>query len=64
MSSPSDGDAKGAARSAWLLGLAALALASPLRLLWAREGAPWAAPFALWLGLVAMAAIAAREPGR
>ncbi|MFT3776378.1 MAG: hypothetical protein QM820_64365 [Minicystis sp.] len=60
--SPEGGDAKGAARSAVLLGVSVIVLASPIRLLWAREGAPWYAIFAIWLGLVAIAAIAARRP--
>jgi hypothetical protein len=61
MSSPEGERAAAApARSAILLAVGVLALASPLRLLWAREGAPWYTPFAVWLGLVALAAIGAR----
>ncbi len=50
------------------LGLAAFAfgvllLVSPLRLLWAREGAPWWAPFVAWAALIALSALVARGSG-
>jgi hypothetical protein len=40
-------------------GVAVLLLASPLRLLWARDGTHWAIPFGLWLAVVVLGALAA-----
>jgi hypothetical protein len=39
--------------------IAMLLLASPLRLLWARDGTHWLVPFVLWFAVVALAALAA-----
>jgi len=47
-----------------LFGLALLAVASPLRLSWAREGRPWYTPFVLWLAIIALAALAALRARR
>lgn len=49
-------------RAAWLLAMAVLVFATPLRALWARPDAPWWAPFLPWLLLViAAAALATRR---
>jgi uncharacterized membrane protein len=40
-------------------GVAVLLLASPLRLLWARDGTHWVVPFGLWLGVVLLGALSA-----
>jgi len=48
-------------RSIVFFGIALLAVASPLRLVWARGDKPWYAPFLVWLALVALAALAARR---
>lgn len=42
-----------------LLGTSLILLASPLRLVWAQGS--WLAPFAVWLLLVVIAAVAARS---
>lgn len=42
------------------LGLGVLALATPLRLLWAHEGAGWTAPFLVWIALIGVAALTSR----
>jgi methyl-accepting chemotaxis protein len=42
-------------------GLALLLLFTPLRELWARDHAPWWAPFAIWAGLVALGAWLIRQ---
>jgi membrane protein implicated in regulation of membrane protease activity len=39
-------------------------LATPLRVLWLRDGSPWWLPFAVWAGIVALAAVVARREGR
>lgn len=45
------------ARRAWLgFGAAVLVLASPLKALWMQSSLGWAAPFALWLALIVVAA--------
>lgn len=38
-----------------------IGLATPLRVLWLRDGNPWWVPFAVWAGVVALAAISARR---
>lgn len=48
---------------AWLVfGGALVLLASPLRTLWARDDAPWVAPFGLWAVITVAAALALRPP--
>ena len=42
-------------------GIAVLLVASPLRLLWARDGTHWLVPFGLWLGVVLLGALAAHR---
>jgi hypothetical protein len=43
---------------AWVLGgVTALVFVSPLRILWAMEGAPWWGPFAAWGVIVLASAI-------
>lgn len=42
-------------------GLALLLLFTPLRELWARDHAPWWAPFAIWSGLVVLSAWLIRQ---
>ncbi len=53
------------ARDAGMLALAAglLVLASPLRVLWLRDAGQWWLPFAIWGGVVALGALAARREG-
>ncbi len=53
------------ARDAGMIVLAAglLLLASPLRMLWQRDAAHWWLPFALWAGVIALGALAARREG-
>jgi hypothetical protein len=49
---------------AWVVcGGAVLLLASPLKLLWAHPDAGWAAPFLIWLALIAAAAWLAHARG-
>jgi uncharacterized membrane protein len=45
-------------------GIAVLLVASPLRLLWARDGTHWLVPFGLWLGVVLLGALAAHRRER
>ena len=46
------------------LGLGVLALVTPVRLLWARAGAGWGAPFVVWIALIGLAAMVARAARR
>jgi hypothetical protein len=41
--------------------VAMLLFASPLRLLWSRDGTHWLVPFFLWTSVVALAAFAAER---
>lgn len=41
--------------SALALALGALVFASPLRAVWGRPGAPWWAPFLVWVALLGVA---------
>ncbi|MCA9614216.1 MAG: hypothetical protein H6721_21425 [Sandaracinus sp.] len=50
--------------SALALALGALIFASPLRAVWAREGAPWWVPFLLWAALLVLAAWVATRKER
>ena len=43
-----------------VFGIAALALATPLRLIWADVGRPWYLPFAVWLVINLLVLWAAR----
>lgn len=47
--------------SALALGLALLLLASPLRLLWARDDSPWLLPFGLWAAVIFLGGLASRR---
>jgi len=42
--------------------VAAIAFGSPARLLWLRVEAGWLAPFAVWLGVIALVGVAGRRP--
>jgi hypothetical protein len=46
------------------LAVGLVVLATPLRVLWLRDSSPWWLPFAVWAGVVALAAIAARREAR
>lgn len=49
----------------WLgFGGALLLIVSPLKLLWARAGFGWMAPFAIWFGLIALSAWLSRHRDR
>ncbi len=45
------------------LAVALLALASPLRVLWLSDTTQWWLPFAIWGGVIALGAVAARREG-
>ncbi|HSP80677.1 MAG TPA: hypothetical protein VLQ93_19265 [Myxococcaceae bacterium] len=47
----------------FVFAVAALLFGSPMRLLWLREEGPWYQPFAVWLGVIALGAWAARRSG-
>jgi hypothetical protein len=46
------------------LAIGIVALATPLRVLWLRDGSPWWLPFAVWVGVIGVGAIAARREWR
>lgn len=46
------------------LAVGVVILATPLRVLWLRDGSAWWLPFAVWAGVVALAAVAARREPR
>ena len=61
MKRPSETRARELALLVFFLSL--LLIASPLRLLWARDGTHWLVPFGLWLGVVLLGALAAHRRG-
>jgi len=56
---PAPGRSQAAAFFAFTV--AAVAIGSPARQLWLRPEAGWLAPFAVWLGIIALVGIAGRR---